>query len=215
MKGYKYKDIMSGSFEMPTSRAELEAVYRTLAKTADQRMVRLEQAAAREGENNPYENVKEWAYKRGAYDVSQWSGESEKPRFNVKPPADVAALEAKIEDIKTFLSLKTSTIAGIKESFKERANTLNKEYGTDFKWDDMAKFFDSSLSEELDKSYGSDTKFYVLAEIQKNKKKILSGIKKAGEIDLKVPDEMINSFVQDTLSKHGEEVKKYLESLKK
>lgn len=214
MKGYTYKQIMSPEFEMPSDRASLEAVYKTLAKTADQRLVRLEQAAARGGENNPYEHVKEWAYMRGVHDIKEWTGQTAFPRFNVKGMYAGEQLEAKIEDIKNFLSLKTSTVKGIRETFKARANTLNNEYGTNFKWDDMAQFFDSELDEELNKSYGSDTKFFVLAEIQKNKKKILEGMKKAKEVNIKVPDEMVETFVKETLQKLGPQVEDYLKKIK-
>lgn len=214
MKGYSTKDIMTPGYEMPTTREGLVAVYRTLAKTADQRLVRLEQAAERGGENNPYANVKEWAYRRGMRDIAEWSG-ADATRFNVAPPEQLVDLEAKIEDIKTFLSLKTSTIAGIKETFKDRADTLNKQYpGLNFKWNDMAEFFESDLAEEMDKNYGSQTKFLVLAELRKNKEKILSGIEKSKKINIKVPDKMVEGFVKETLADFGPKVAEYLKKIK-
>ena len=214
MKGYKTKDIMTPGYELPTTREGLEAVYRTLAKTADQRLVRLEQAAARGGDSNPYANVKEWAYKRGMRDISEWSG-ADAMRFNVAPPTQLVDLEAKIEDIKTFLSLKTSTIAGIKETFKDRADSLNEKFpGLGFKWDDMAEYFDSDLAEEMDKNYGSQTKFLVLAELRKNKKKILRGIEKSKKINIKVPDKMVEGFVKETIADFGPQVAEYLKKVK-
>ena len=222
MKGYTYKKIMSPEFDMPTDRAGLESVYRTLAKVADQRLVRLEQASkgiqvvggkeVKRGEEwqRVYKNVTDWSYRRAMRDIGQWSG-GEATRFNTAAPASDAMLEAKIEDIKTFLKSQTSTIQGIKQTFKDRADTLNEKFDTNFKWNDMAEYFDSELDEKLSEQYGSETKFYVLAEIQKNKKKILKGIDKAKEVNIKAPDEMVGMFVQEAIENLGPQVKEYLD----
>ena len=58
MAKYTLKDITTPGFQLPADYNELVSVYRTLAKTADQRLVRLEKYA-----NDPYMgNALTWAY---------------------------------------------------------------------------------------------------------------------------------------------------------
>ena len=45
MAKYTLKDITTPGFQLPADYNELVSVYRTLAKTADQRLVRLEKYA--------------------------------------------------------------------------------------------------------------------------------------------------------------------------
>lgn len=206
MKGYKYKDIMSGNFKMPTDRDGLEAVYRTLAKTADQRMVRLEKLAQ---EGGVYASATKWAYARAARDIRGWSGATEKPRWNTKTPRTIGGLESKIEDIKTFLSSLTSRKAGIQE-YMRRTTKINEKYGTDFTWDNVGKFFDSQLNENLEKKYGSKTRLRAIAHIRKNKDKILKNLENAKQTRLVVPDKMIQSAVNNILKDYKQEVFEYL-----
>ena len=206
MKGYKYKDIMSGSFKMPTDREGLEAVYRTLAKTADQRMVRLEQTAAQGG---AYASATKWAYARAARDIRGWSGQTEKPRWNTKTPRTIGGLESKIEDIKTFLSSLTSTKKGIQD-YMRRTTKINEKYGTDFTWDNVGKFFDSQLNEDLEKKYGSKTRLRAIAHIRKNKDKILKNMEKAKTTRIVVPDKMVQSAVNSILKDYQQDVYDYL-----
>lgn len=206
MKGYKYKDIMSGSFKMPTDREGLEAVYRTLAKTADQRMVRLEQTAAQGG---AYASATKWAYARAARDIRGWSGQTEKPRWNTKTPRTIGGLESKIEDIKTFLSSLTSTKKGIQD-YMRRTTKINEKYGTDFTWDNVGKFFDSQLNEDLEKKYGSKTRLRAIAHIRKNKDKILKNMEKAKTTRIVVPDKMVQSAVNSILKDYQQDVFDYL-----
>ena len=71
--------------------------YKRLAKTADQRMVRLEKAS-----QEPYFKVAtEWAYAKATRDILKWippgDNKSTKLRFNTKPP-EGEDLIAKIND---------------------------------------------------------------------------------------------------------------------
>ena len=207
MKGYKLDQIMNPFFEMPETYEETVKVYRTLAKTADQRLVRLE---AYEYDPN-FKNATKWSYARAMRDIQQWSGEQAK-RFNTAPPESMAALQAKIEDIKTFLSSPTSTKKGIKEILQRRADTLNEEYGTNFKWNDVGTFFESELAQKMDSDYASKTMIKIVASLQKNKKEILKELKAAQEKDQRVPDDMVEKLVQDVLQNYGQEVIDYLES---
>lgn len=206
MKGYTLDQIMNPFFDMPETYEETVKVYRTLAKTADQRLVRLE---AYEHDPN-FKTATKWSYARAMRDIQQWSGE-QATRFNTAPPESLAALQAKIEDIKTFLASPTSTKKGIKNILQKRADTLNEEYGTKFKWNDVGTFFESELAEKMDESYASKTMMKIVASLQKNKKEILKELKASQDKDQRVPDEMVEKLVRDVLQKYGQEVVDYLE----
>ena len=140
--------------------------YRKLAKRADQRLLRLERYAAREG----YENIKEYAYARAMRDIRTWSGENAK-RFNTKPPSNYWDLMGKINDIKYFLRSASSSIkpttdnavyneqgelvgGGIDLTYEKRAATLNKRYGTDVSWENIGALFESQLYRKMINKYG-------------------------------------------------------------
>ena len=204
--GYKLDQIMNPFFDMPETYEETVKVYRTLAKAADQRLVRLESY-----EYDPnFKTATKWAYARAMRDIEQWSGEQAK-RFNTAPPTSKAMLEAKIEDIKTFLASPTSTKKGIKDILQRRADTLNQEYGTIFKWNDVGTFFESELAEKMDTKYASETMLNIVAALQKNKTKILKKMKEAQDKNQKVPDKMVEQLVRDVLENYGTEVREYLE----
>lgn len=141
----------------------LEQYYRRIAKQADQRLVRLEKLAAQGGY---YKGVKEWAYARASYDITQkWGGNPENPRFNTKPPENTNELKAKINDIQDFLQMKTSTKAGIKEAYKKKADSFNENFGTDVSWEDWADYLDRFGVSLYDK-YGSAVMNRVIKTVQ-------------------------------------------------
>ena len=159
--------------------------YRRLAKTADQRMVRLEKAS-----QEPYFKVAtEWAYAKATRDILKWippgDNKSTKLRFNTKPP-EGEDLIAKINDIKSFLSSPTSSKQGIINVYKKRADTVNKKYGTNFTWKQLAKYYDSGQAELWDAKFGSKTALMTIASLQKNKKKLVKAIKEADRKDIRI-----------------------------
>ena len=159
--------------------------YRRLAKTADQRMVRLEKAS-----QEPYFKVAtEWAYAKATRDILKWippgDNKSTKLRFNTKPP-EGEDLIAKINDIKSFLSSPTSSKQGIINVYKKRADTVNKKYGTSFTWRQLAKYYDSGQAELWDAKFGSKTALMTIASLQKNKKKLVKAIKEADRKDIRI-----------------------------
>ena len=159
--------------------------YRRLAKTADQRMVRLEKAS-----EQPYFKVAtEWAYAKATRDILKWippgDNKNTKLRFNTKPP-EGEDLIAKINDIKSFLSSPTSSKQGIINVYKKRADTVNKKYGTNFTWKQLAKYYDSGQAELWDAKFGSKTALMTIASLQKNKKKLVKAIKEADRKDIRI-----------------------------
>lgn len=159
--------------------------YRRLAKTADQRMVRLEKAS----EQKFFHVATEWAYAKATRDILKWippgDNKSTKLRFNTKPP-EGEDLIAKINDIKSFLSSPTSTKQGIINVYKKRADTVNKRYGTKFTWQQLAKYYDSGQAELWDAKFGSKTALRTIGVMQRNKKKIKEAIIKADKKDVRI-----------------------------
>ena len=177
----------------------LEHYYRRLAKTADQRLVRLERY-----QNDPnYKTATQWAYARAVKDIKKWQQPGQKIdmyRFNTKAPTDPEKLMAKINDIKTFLEAPTSTKKGITDVYKKRADTINKNYGTNFTWQQLAKYYTSGQSELWDAKFGSKTALRTIAQLQKNKKKIAGDIEKADAKDLRVDNKILQKTVDQALS---------------
>ena len=208
MKGFSTKEILYDPFfDLPTDKKSLEAVYRTLAKSADQRLVRLEKYKDQED----YGNAMQWAYKRAMRDIRAWGGE-DATRFNIKAPDSISGLQAKIEDIKTFLKSQSSTKKGLAQINQKRVDKINKLYQTDFTVKDIKNFFESNLWKELseDASYGSTNAARVIGQIRKNKKAVVKAIEKSKKAILQVPDKMLKTLVDKAIEEHGEELKKFL-----
>lgn len=160
----------------------LERYYRRLAKVADQRLVRLEAYQHRDH----FKTATRWAYQNAINDIERYSGKGA-IRFNTNPPADADRMREKINDMIRFIQAPTSTKQGIVNVYKKRADTLNKNWGTNFTWEDMAAYFESGQAKKWDEALGYQTSLKTIAVLQKNKKKILDGIEKAKEQNKKVP----------------------------
>lgn len=208
MSKYTTKQILDPNFWLPGDRKELEKVYRTLAKSADQRLVRLEQYS----KDKSFKVATKWAYARAKHDIEVWSGKEAK-RFNTAPPESDTELLSKIQDIKHFLESPTSTKKGIIEVYKKRADSINKTMRKDdpnwkdLTWKDMAQYFDSKLHEKLDKKYGSKTALQVYANIKNNKEEIVEDIKQKKDIHIKVEDEVLQTTIENVLKDYSKEVR--------
>ena len=165
----------------------LEKYYRRLAKTADQRLVRLEKASQEEY----FHVATQWAYAKAVRDIKKWQPKSKevpadkKLRFNTKPP-EGEDLIAKINDIRSFLASPTSTKAGIINVYKKRADTVNERYGTKFTWRQLAKYYESGQAKVWDDKFGSKTALRTIGKIQKDKKNIIKAIKEADRKDVRI-----------------------------
>lgn len=178
----------------------LEKYYRRLAKTADQRLVRLEKY----GDEEFFKTARQWAYARAVEDIKKWIKPGQKYpdkfRFNTAPPKDPEDLLAKINDIKTFISSPTSTKQGITEVYKKRADTINKKYKTNFTWQQLAKYYTSGQAELWDAKFGSKTALRTIGMLQKNRKKIISQINAADAKDIRVDNKVLQKTVSKALS---------------
>ena len=208
VKGYSTKQILDPEYFMPDDYDELVKIYRTLAKSADQRLVRLESYQ----HDKNFAVATKWAYARAMHDIKAWSG-AEAERFNTAPPKDKVDLISKIQDIKHFLESPTSTKQGIISVYKKRADTINKNHGTNFTWKDLAQYFDSSLNEKLDEKYGSKTAMIIFNTIKKKKKEIIDDINEKKNQHQKVEDEMLDKVVNQVLNEYPDEVLQVLRKI--
>ena len=176
----------------------LEKYYRRLAKTADQRLVRLEKYE----QQTYFKTATKWAYAKAVKDIKKWMPKDAKVteyRFNIKPPTKTEDLLAKINDIQTFLESPTSTKKGITEVYKKRADTVNKKFGTNFTWQQLAKYYDSGMAEVWDAKFGSDTALRTIGQLQKHKEQITAAIRKADLKDIRVDNKMLTVTVKQAL----------------
>lgn len=177
----------------------LEKYYHRLAKTADQRLVRLESY-----EHDKYfKPATQWAYSRAQHDLQKWTGKgpgAKKLRFNTAAPKGEEKLISKINDIKQFLSSPTSTKKGIVDVYQKRADTINQKYGTSFDWKSLAKYYDSGQAEIWDSKFGSKTALRTIGKIQKEGKKVVEKINEAVTKDQKAEDKsMADAMVRKAL----------------
>ena len=195
------QEILEPGYNMPDNYDDLVKVYRTLAKSADQRLVRLEQYSNQKN----FKTAIKWAYARAQRDIKAWSGQ-DATRFNTKPPASKQVLRAKIEDIKTFLKAPSSTKKGIIEIYKQKADTFNANHHTNFTWEQIGKFFESDFAKNMTDDMDSTVTAKVLVTLSKNKDKVIKKIEEQDQIDIKAPDSMTKELVFESISKYGEDV---------
>lgn len=169
---------------MPRKKAKTETYddlvreLKSLAKKADQRMLRLERLEGQRG----FEHVTSFSYSKAAAEIERFSGtlkEGQKPRWNRATPKTKQEVQAKIAAIQRFLGSETSTKTGVKRGYQRRARTLKSEYGVDVPWQDLGKFFESPAYQKLVSIIpGSKTVVRTLGTLRRNKKAIEDAIEK-------------------------------------
>lgn len=181
----------------------LRSEYVKLAKRADQRLVRLEQLETKPG----FENVTKYAYAWAQKNLQRWSGKLEGSRFNAAIPSDIKSLEAKLHIVKQFLDMQTSTKGGILKTYKKRADALNKKYGTNFTWQDLSKYFNSSIAERAAAKFGSKTALRVIGQMQKKSDEVINAIKSKSENTIMVSGtKNVKKKVAEFLQENGLEL---------
>ena len=188
--------------------AILRSEYEKLAKKADRRMREIEELSKQKG----FKNVKKYAYARAKRDIKAWTPKGQRrkrPRWQRAIPEDTRSLKAKIRDIETFLNSPTSSKRGIIRVYKNRADAINKEYGTDFTWQTLASYFDTGLYDKTE-GYGSKTVLIAMGHIQANKKQVVVDLKNHKVTDLKVENTKVNQTIEKLLAGYGKELNKVL-----
>ena len=129
----------------------IEEQYKVLAMRADKRLQRLEKYMKRPG----YDTIDKGAYARAIRDIEVWKGKGHK-RFGIRPPKNVEELQAKINDIKSFLRADTSTLKpgmgtqGFAISvYEKQAKTFNSRYNANLSWQELANFYGSETATKI------------------------------------------------------------------
>lgn len=162
---------------------DLYKEYKRLADRADKRLLRLERLA--ESEPDIYGNVKAYAYRKAQKSIEHWSGALEKPRFARDTPTSDTELKMKMQDIKAFLEMPTSTKSGITKTYKKRADGLNTKFGTDFTWEDWARFGVRGYWDRADGKY-TYNELIKVAKSQKAKKDLTKAYYQAKQDPVKM-----------------------------
>lgn len=139
-------------------REEIEKEYNRLAKKADARLRALESYQYQKN----FKTATKWAYAKAMRDIISWGG-NKRFQTSAKKLSDTE-LQMKIKDIESFLESPTSTKRGIINTYKKRVDTLNKNLGTNFTWDEFAKFIKSDTYKKIDSLFGSNTIFSVVGK---------------------------------------------------
>jgi hypothetical protein len=154
---------------------EILEAYRLEVQATNKRLQRLERLSTQSG----FEGAKNWAYRSAMSDIKALRGASAR-RFPSAPkqiPSDPLA-RAKIETLirmsrkamERFREMPTSTKTGIKQSYKNRAESFSKGAGVEFTPDDLAGVFESGLWQMLRSAgFGSETTRRVIGEIADNR----------------------------------------------
>lgn len=160
--------------------------YKQLAGAMDSRLRALEALS----HESHYRSVKKYAYARAMRDIESWGGNK---RFNTAPPYyindkgekvySIQQLRAKIQDIKRFEGMATSTKTRIDETYSKRADTINERYGGELTWQEIANYYSNESNKQRDSKYGgSKTVVRALAVIKKlNSTQLPEDIQEANE----------------------------------
>lgn len=190
--------------------------YNKLAKKADRRMRELE----RFSRDPKLESILNYAYRTAVKDIASWTPPDKrtalyqydkdtlinvpsKPRWQRNAPMDTNSLKAKIKDIEKFLKKPTSTMTGTVNIYKKRTETINKKYGTNFTWEQLADYFETGLADKASDKFGSKTVLQAIGVIQKNKKQVLDNIQKQTEVHIQVKNVAVQNAVNGMLANYG------------
>lgn len=179
--------------------------FKSLAKQADQRLVRLEKYAGDEH----YKNILSYAYEAAMYDIRALTGDPDAKRFNRVPAKTKSGavnqqnLRARINAVKRFLELPTSTKQGITKVYKQRADTINKRYGTDLTWQEMANYYSSSMAEKIENEYKASKSIVRALGALRRIGEDPETIRKAIDGDIKIANDAVVDEIARTLLEQG------------
>lgn len=185
--------------KLPKSQqAEYEKLWKEYAKEAklaDQALRRLEGLS----HHDHFKNVRKFAYAKAMKDIERWSGKGKK-RFDTAAPKTLAALKNKLADIRNFMSSPTSSKKKIQQIYQKRVDTLNKNHGTNFTWQEMANFWESQQMDKLS-ALGQNSDIIIMAIGTMKKlgpKKGVDQLRQIREAKIKrmAPDEVVANKVQ-------------------
>ena len=178
----------------------LEHAYTRLAKQADQRLLRLEQLA--DAQPDKYQGVLKFSYGAAAADLKNIKGSIGKPRFNRAMPTDKKTLQARVNDMISFINSPSSTKGGIDKIYQKRVDTINERYETNFTWGDWARFIETK-KDDFNKNWNSKLVLMAIGKMQKSPETIIDDLKKSADTHADVSQEKINDAIYEKLEANG------------
>ena len=112
------------------------------------------------------------------------------------------SLVGAINDVNTFLASPTSTKRGITNTYINKANAANQQFGTNFTWQDYANYYQSGTADKLTSKMTYREALKKVGKMQKNKKlikDITAEIQKVKGTNYKVSASDINEAIYDRL----------------
>lgn len=177
--------------------------YKRVAKKADRQLRNLEALA----ENELYSGVLDFSYRNAMHDIHKKFGDDTN-RFDKSLTAieqlTTNELRSMIAKAKMFSNSTSSTKRGIDRLYKQRAETLNKKYGTHLTWQQLWHYFNDTKWEKISDMYYIEIAMKNIAESEKQvtdiDERIKNGVKKSSEKHL--TDEEFNAIYKN-LQKNG------------
>lgn len=187
------------------NKEQLIKEYIKLAKRANKRLYNLEKLSK---EKN-FEVVTKWSYARAMHDIKTWGGNK---RFKTSIPEDIniKRLSAMRNDVYNFLNSKSSTKSDIIKLYIEKTNTFNKNYHTNWTWQEMASYFESGgAKEKIEEKFSSSTALDIIGVFRSNPeqiKKVIDTFNEKHKYDKDVEEEvskLINNEIIENNKKTG------------
>lgn len=184
--------------------------YRRLAKTADQRLVRLEKL---QGTKN-FESVNKWAYAKAQHEIKRFNKDG--TRFNTAIPNTKFRYNSKINAMISFINAPTSTKSGIIGVYKTRAQSLQDKLNENLKkgqkkykitWKQMGTYFESGLADKLNSLLGSSTAVKTISRLY-NDNELMNKIEEAEKTVIRISDnEKVNKKIEKILKENSIDVR--------
>lgn len=205
---YGGKGVDVDVYRASLSLSEMQALRRTLAKRANQRIVRLEKATSR----ITGERYNEFGAVTEAYDYLDRQSKGRK-RFQERANAltDINAIRREISVLQGFLGRKTSLVSGIREIEQKRIETF--ESG---KWGKASKYT-GGTARRL--KFASTKEFYNFLSSQTFRNLVKTGFTSEQIVDaydqarVKQSDEEVLTALQEALDEYREGQKATLKDL--
>ena len=147
---------------------ELMAEYKRTSQRLDKQLYRLEKASQNKRE---YKNLTKFAYEKMQKEIQNWSPGNTRWGRTVPGGKDlkqkVRNLQKKLNVMKDLEKLPSFSIKKMKDIYGRAAATINKDYNTNFEWQDIADFYGSAAAEWMDSQYGSNTVVVALGKFKK------------------------------------------------
>lgn len=187
--------------QLTEKQVALREEYVKEMRKANQKLRRLEKLA----QNPDYANVLNYAYRVAERDVKTLNmmGESGKVRYKI--PTNTNRLESALRRVKQFnYGMVTTTKRDIDKYYVKNTENFNKNFGTNFTWQELRHFTKASNWDKLKAEYGSSFLQTVIQSHQKEKGvHIADDVAKVNENVKTISEDAVVSEVSQILAKDG------------